>query len=225
MVTFAFDEIEVRAGFRITYASEVAGGPIELEFFTEITGHGPRYLFISADRMRHRPSEFSFNATFADVPLADPLAGVPNMGGPAGVVEIADGRPWRQLLILNQFVCLEDTLRLLEPGISGQLIVICRRMLSLAADEQAALRPAHNAPLVEEKLAIELRRDDAQLAVLVERLIAEVRDGPPEKRERPLALLLSLRAPMAVDRWRTLVNDADPLVSERVRQSLSESGL
>jgi hypothetical protein len=65
-----------------------------------------------------------------------------------------------------------------------------------------------------------LRRDDAKLDVLVEELVDKVFHGPREDRERPLALLLTLRAPPAINRWRALVDHADPVVAERVRQAL-----
>jgi hypothetical protein len=224
-VDHVFGEVQVHAGFRITDASELAGGPIEIEFFAEITGRGSRFLFITADRMRYRPGDFSFAATFAGVPLADPFANLPDIGGPGGVIEIAAGRLLRQPLILNEFVRLEAAVDLLEPGASGQLVVACRRPLPLAADEVAALALESDAPIVEVPLALELHRDDARLAALVEQLIAEVRHGPREQRERPLGLLLSLRAPAAVERWHTLVNHPDPLVFERVRQTLWSSGL
>jgi hypothetical protein len=224
-IDLAFGEAQVRAGFHIAEASEFAGGPIELEFFAETVGAGSCFLLVTGDRMRRRPGNFFFDAVFAGASLTDPFASVPDMGGPAGVVEIAAGCPWRQRLILNEFVRLEDTLGLLEPGASGQLVITCRRTLPLAADEQAALTPASDAPLVEVQLALDLRRDDTQLAALAKQLIAEVRDGPREKRERQLALLLSLRARIAVDRWRTLVNHPDPLVVERVKEALWSSGL
>jgi hypothetical protein len=224
-VNLVFGEIRVLAGFTIANASEYAGGPIELEFFAEITGHSSRYFLILGDRMRQRPADFSFAATFAGVPLADPSVDLPDFGGPGGVIEIAAGRPLRQPLVLNEFVRLETALDLLKPGGSGQLVVACRRLLPLAADEQAAFALVSDAPLVEVQLALDLRRDDAQLAALVDRLIAEVRHGPQEQRERPLSLLVAMRNPAAVVRWRTLVNHPDPLVFERVRDSLQRSGL
>lgn len=224
-VDLVFDEAHVRSGFRVAAASEFAGGPIELEYFAEISGDSSLYLLITGDRMRRSPGGFSFDATLAGVPLTDPFPNVPDMGGPASVIEIAASRPWRQPLILNEFARLEDTLNLLEPGASGQLMVACRRRLPLAAHKGAAFVPQSDTPIVEVQLALELRRNDSQLAALVEQLIAEVRDGPPEQRERPLALLLSLRAPIAVDRWRTLVNHPDPLVAERVKEALWSSGL
>ena len=143
------------------------------------------------------------------------------MGGPAGVIEIAAGRPWRQPLLLNQFVRLEAVVELLKPGASGPLLIACKRPLPLAASEQAALAQSRDAPLVEARLSLELRRDDAQLAALVDQLIAEVRHRPRDRGERPLELLLTLRASVAVDRWRTLIDHPDPAVAERVRQSLA----
>jgi hypothetical protein len=230
MLTVDFDGTPIDSGFRVAYSSGLAGGPVELEFSVEITGPGTWYLLISADRMRHRPHGFTFTATFAtaafeDVPLTDPMASLPNFGGPAGVVAITAGQPWRQLLLLNNFVRLEMTLDLLAPGAEGQLIVHCQRALPLARSEDAALMVTDAAPTVTTQLSLTLRRDDAELVALVEELLAAVQDGPAAQRERPLARLLSLRTPLAVTRWRTLRDHPDPLVAERVRQTLSTSGL
>ncbi|MEA2943322.1 MAG: hypothetical protein QOD09_3851 [Bradyrhizobium sp.] len=223
-VELEFGDARVRSGFRFTEASELAGGPVELEFFVELIGSGSRYLLVAADRMRRRPSDVSFAATFAGVPLADPGKNVPDMGGPAGVVEIAAGRPWRQPLILNQFIGLEAVLDMLEPGGSGPLTAACRRPLPLAIDEAGALAPAPGAPIVEVQLTLKLRRDDAALGILIDQLVAQIRDGAPEQRPKRLDLLLALRAPAAVNRWRALVNHPDPAVAQRVRQSLSKHG-
>jgi hypothetical protein len=78
--------------------------------------------------------------------------------------------------------------------------------------------------MVEVKLTLELRRDDAALGILIYQLIAQIRDGAPEQRPKRLDLLLALRAPAAVNRWRALVNHPDPAVAQRVRQSLSKHG-
>ncbi len=224
VVGVAIGEDQFRAGFRIAYASEFAGGPIEVEFFAETTGNRSYFLLSMGDRMRHRARNFAFTATFVGVPLSDPFAHLSDIGGPGGIIEIAVGRPLVQPLVLNEFVRLEDTLDLLQPGASGQLVVNCRRPLPLVTNREAVFAQPGDAPLVAVQLAIELRRDDAQLDALVEQLMADVRYGPPEQRERPLRLLLSLRAPAAIDRWRTLVDHLDPLVFERVRQSLWSSG-
>jgi hypothetical protein len=209
-----------RAGFRFGETSDVAGCPIEVEFFVEATGPQVRYLLVTGDRMRHRPGGFQFAASFEGKALDDPYGAVPDMGGPGGVVEVGALRPWRQPLILNQFIRLEAVTGLLPPGASGRLRVECGRTIRLAASKEEALASGGGAPLVKVTLGLKLFRDDARLAALVERLIEQVRDGPPDQRERPLALLLALRAPVAVERWRTLENHPDPLVARRVQIAL-----
>jgi len=216
------DGVPVRTGFRALQAGALAGGPVDLEFVTLVDSDQPRYLFITADRMRRRSGDFSFAASFAGTPLADPFEGVPDFGGPAGAMAIARGRPLRQPIYLNQFVCLEAVIDLLEPGATGRLLVGCRRSLRLPADEQTAIAQRGEPFLVDVELGIELRRDDAVLDELVADLVAEVRGGPPALRERPLSILLALRAPAAVARWRALVTHPDPLVAERVRQTLAQ---
>jgi hypothetical protein len=217
-VESSLGEVPVRAGFHIENAGSLAGGPIEIEFRVELLGPGSCYLLVPADRMRQRPDRFSFSATFEGVPLDDPCARFPYMGGPAGVIEISAQQPWRQPLILNQFVRLEKTIDLLEPGGSGRLDVVCRRPLPLAPGKEAAL-VAGDGYSVEVPLSLGLHRDDEQLTALVRDLISQVRYGPREKREGPLSLLLTLRAPLAVDLWRSLLNHSDPVVVERVRRA------
>jgi hypothetical protein len=209
-----------RAGFRFTDASDVAGGPIEVEFFVEVTDPRVRYLLVTGDRMRQRPGGFQFVASFEGTALDDPYGAVPDMGGPAGVVEVGASRPWRQPLILNQFIRLEAVTGLLPPGASGRLKVECRRPVRLAAGRDEALASTAKATLVEVTLGLKLVRDDARLAVLVKQLIAQVRDGPRDRRESALALLVTLRAPMAVEQWRVLENHPDPLVARRVQSAL-----
>jgi hypothetical protein len=214
-------DVRVRSGFRVVdSAPSVAGGPIEVEFFVDNVGAQALHLLVNGDRARHRPGSFSFVATLAGVTLPDPYAEIPYRGGPATVVTVEPTKLYRQTLLVNQFVCLENSLDLLEPGASGQLVVDCRRPLPLTADHQAALTSAGDAPLVAVRLEFGLRRDDAQLSALVDQLVDEVRHGPREQRERPLALLLTLRAPVAVGRWRALLDHADPVVVARVRQAL-----
>ena len=214
-------ELQVASGFRVIEAEPLlAGGPVEVEFFIDNAGARALHLFVNGDRARQRPGSFSFVATMAGVTLPDPYKDVAWEGGPATVVTVEPTKVYRQTLVVNQFVRLENSLDLLEPGASGQLVVACRRPLPLTADHQASLTPAGDAPLVEVRLEFELRRDDAQLSALVDKLVDEVRHGPREYRERPLALLLTLRAPVAIVRWRALMDHADPVVGQRVRQAL-----
>lgn len=216
-VDLAADDVRVRAGFRVVTDEALAGGPVELEFFIESLGASPLRLAVSGDRMRQRPGQFTFAATFEGAPLEDPLAGVPDMGGPEGLVPVATGSPWRQPLVLNQFIRLEQTPERLAEGATGQLNLTCRRPLVLASTDAAALSRDGARDLAVD-LAVELRRDDAALAALAARLLDEVMQGPLASRERPLVLLLSMRtaAQAQID---ALAHHPDASVADRARQA------
>lgn len=216
-VDLAADEIRVRAGFRVVTSELLAGGPIELEFFVECLGSHPFQLAVSGDRMRQRPGQFSFAATFEGSSLEDPMAAMPNMGGPEGVVQVSTDSPWHQPLVLNQFIRLEETPGHLVEGVTGRIDLACRRPLTLAATQASALSQdgAQNLAI---NLAFDLRRDDAALAALVAHLFDEVMQGPLALRERPLALLLSMRT-VAHAQIDALIRHPDPLVANRARQA------
>ncbi len=215
-VDLAADDLRVSAGFRVVTGELLAGGPVELEFFVKSLGLRPLQLAVSGDRMRQRPGQFSFAAMFEGSSLADPMAASPYMGGPLGVVQVSTDRPWHQPLVLNQFIRLEDTPGRLVQGAAGRLDLACRRPLSLAATDAAALAQ-DGAQVVAVDLALDLRRDDTALAALVARLFDEVMHGPLALRERPLALLLSMRtaAHAQID---ALTRHPDPSVANRARQ-------
>lgn len=218
-VDLGADDVRAHAGFRVVTTELLAGGPVELEFFVESVGARPLHLAVSGDRMRQRLGQFTFAAIFEGSPLVDPMADAPYMGGPIGVVQVSPGEPWRQPLILNQFIRLEDTPARLEQGAAGQLALACRRPLALAADEAHALSQDEGGPVVAVNLSFDLRRDDAALEALAARFLDEVMHGPPASRERPLSLLLSMRSG-ARAQIGELTGHPDPNVSNRARQVL-----
>ncbi len=215
----ASDGVRVRAGFRVVTAEPIAGEPIELAFFVESLGAHPLRLAVSGDRMAQRPGQFSFAAMFLGSPLEDPMIGAPDMGGPAGVVEVSSSSPWRQPLILNQFVRLEDTPGRLVPGAIGRLDLACRRPIALSVtDEGALLRKGEVVLAVD--LAFDLRRDDAALAATAARLLNLVMQGPLTSREESLALLFSMRA-CAHNQIEVLTRHPDPSMADRARQCIA----
>lgn len=218
-VDLAADEIRVRAGFRVVTGELLAGGPVELEFVVESLGMRPLRLAVSGDRMRQRPGQFSFAATFEGSPLEDPMAIVPYMGGPEGVVQVSTDSPWHQPLVLNEFIRLEHTLERLAQGATGRLDLVCQRPLALVATNAAALSNGA-VPVVTISLAFNLRRDDAALVALAARLFDEVMQGPLALRERPLALLLSMRS-AAHAQNDGLTRHPDPSVASRAEQTLA----
>lgn len=215
----ASDGVRVRAGFRVVTAEPIAGEPIELVFFVESLGAHALRLAVSGDRMAQRPGRFTFTAMFLGSPLEDPMIGAPDVGGPAGVVEVSSSNPWRQPLILNQFVRLEDTPGRLAPGAAGRLDLACRRPIALSVtDEGAVLRQGEVVLAVD--LAFDLRRDDASLAATALRLLDVVIQGPLAAREQSLALLFSMRA-CARAQIEALTRHSDPSVAGRARQCIA----
>ncbi|HEX7032024.1 MAG TPA: hypothetical protein VF172_03395 [Nitrososphaera sp.] len=214
-------KIRVRAGFRIGSGELLAGGPVEMEFFVESYGLHPLQLAVAGDRMRQRPGQFRFTATFEGSLLADPMADVPYMGGPEGVVKVSSDAPWHQPLVLNQFVQLEHTRERLTNGSKGRMNLECRRPFCLTDTTAAALSHDGAQELVV-NLAFDLRRDDDALETLIARLFENVMQGPPESREWPLVLLLSMRT-AAKTHIRALARHPDPYVAERARQTVAMS--
>ena len=151
----------------------------------------------------------------------DPLAELPDFGGPAGVVEVGPGERHQQTLLLNDFLNLESMREVLAPDESGRLHLTCRRSVPLASNEAELFASQTRTAVVEVPLAVDLHRDDEALVALVQDLLDQVVHGTASARERPLGMLLSLRAPLAVERWRALADHPDPTIAERARWALS----
>jgi hypothetical protein len=217
----AADAIHVRAGFHVITTDPLAGGPVELEFFVENLAPLPLQLAVSGDRMRRRPGQFTFAATLDGARIENAMASTPFMGGPVGIVQVSADSPWRQPLILNEFVRLEETRARLSAGASGRLDLECRRPLAHAATS-GGLAPDDSALVVAVNLSFDLRRDDAAVAALAGRLLDEVMGGPPALRERPLGLLLSMRS-VARPQLEALARHPDSSVASRAQQALAIS--
>lgn len=211
--------MQVRAGFRVVNASALAGGPIEIAFFVEKDRPPALYVMIAGDRARQRPGGFSFVATFLDAPLLDPMERVPDLGGPATAIAVDPGHSWRQPLLLNEFVRLEDAPARLAPGATGRLDIVCSRTFPLATDPTSALL-VREGPRVDVPLSLPLRRDDEALAALATHLAEQVREVPPAERESALVRLLALRS-AARPQIESLVDHPCPSVAARVRGALA----
>jgi hypothetical protein len=197
---------------RVSYSSGLVGGPIELESSIALA-NAPLFLRLSGDR-----DSWRITGAIDGVALADPYPGY-FYSGPVYVGAVAAGEPRVETAELADYVALEDALDFVAEGRPSSLALDVSRHLGVGPTEELAWS-APAAELFREPLSISLRRDDAALAALVDRLVDEVRSGPREKREVPLRRLLGLRAPLAVERWRGLAAHPDPLVAERVRSIL-----
>jgi hypothetical protein len=220
-VRLAAGDVRVKAGFRLVTEDPLAGGPIELEFLAESIGSTPLQLAVGGDMARQRPGQFSFTGELDGLSLADPQTGVSDLGGPLGVVAVTRQAPWRQPLVLNDFLRLEDTAAKIAQGGSARLRLRCQRPIVLAATSAAAL-VGDGAKSIEVSLAFDLRRADKELADLAARLLDAVLHGPVSEREHPLALLLSMRG-SALPQIKALTRHSDQAVAERARVGLARS--
>ncbi len=211
-VGVATEDISARASFRVVTSDLLAGGPVELEFLLENLKTTPFQITVSGDRARSRPGQFSFAASFEGIVLEDPAVGMPYLGGPAGIVEVSIDKPWRQPLLLNEFLRLERTVEQLKPGAVGRLDLTCHRPIDLLSGGEESILTIN--------LAFLLRRDDAALAALVSDLYHKIMQGPPSLRERSITLLLSLRS-AAHDQIEALSRHADAAIAERAQANLN----
>jgi hypothetical protein len=207
---------DVYGSIRLSYTCGLVGGPIELESRIGTRGE-PRYVRFSSDRRTWRIS-----AEIDGVALADPAPAY-FYSGPVVVAALTVDHPIVETASLGDHVALEDALDSVTDGDSARLTLQVARHLAPAATEEMAWQaPAAPAALFPQELTIDLRRDDIELRALVDRLVEGVRHGPREERERPLRQLLTLRAPLAVERWSRLADHPEPLVAERVRSVLEQ---
>jgi hypothetical protein len=209
-VDVATENISARASFRVVARDPLAGGPVELEFSLVNLKTKPFQITVSGDRARLRPGQFSFAASFEGASLEDPAASMPYLGGPSGIVEVSIDKPWRQPLLLNEFLRLERTVEQLKPGAVGRFDLTCRRPIDLLSGEESILTF---------NLSFHLRRDDTALATLVSGLYQEILQGPPSQRERSMTLVLSLRS-AAHDQIEALSRYADAAIAERAQAAL-----
>ena len=208
----------IRAGFRRPATEVIAGGPLELQFVVEASQ--PMVVAVAGDRVRGRPDFFRFAATLDSVEIEDPFPPSTTwLGGPGGVVPVGPGAPLTQWLIVNQYLRLERAVEVLSPGSIGRLQLRAGRPIPFTTKDAEAYR-REGVPQVDVGGTIPIKRDDARLAAIVKELVDNVRHGPPEKRERPLSLVVTLRAPASVEVWKSLVDHPNPTVAERVRQAL-----
>jgi hypothetical protein len=211
--------MQLRASLHAVEPSPLAGGPIELELTVEAPAEGAIYVMFSGDRMRMRSGDLAFAASCGGAVLADPKGDLPNLGGPSTLVAVRPGTPHRRTLLLNDFVRLEDALDVVPPDTSAELFVTCVWSPRLAADERAS--SGLGDPLrVEMSVTLAIRRDDDALVALVDRLVDHVFHGEPGVRVRSLELVSSLRAPIAVARWRALAAHPDASVGASVAPAL-----
>lgn len=209
---------QARVGFGLQEGLLLAGGPIEMTFLVDIDGPGERLLAVSGDSMRQRPGQFAFDASMSGRALPDPLANLPDMGGPISVIAISAGAGWRQPLLLNQFVALEQTYQQLADGEQGHILLSCQRRVKFADNESQALRE-DDGQLVNVALVFNVTRNDAALSALATGWLSDVVDGPLDLREPALAKLFAMRS-AARTQIGALTGHPDHSVASRAEQTL-----
>jgi hypothetical protein len=205
----------VRAGFRLLTPEPPAGGVVRL--LLEVAAlDGPVFVLAGTDRATGRPAHITIGGTLDGTALEDPLAGRPQLGGPSGAVEVAPDSAYRQVVLVNEFVRLEDTLDLVPPGEAQELTLECSRVLSPASSRKQALSGA-DAPDVQVRVAVPLRRDDAALEAEIASLAEIVRGGgasTSNELEDAVVALAALRLPSATAALAGFADHPNPYVRE-----------
>jgi hypothetical protein len=182
--------VPLEIGFRAVTPKIIAGGPVEIEAFVINNSESPLKLFISADRLRLRPAQYSFEAYFEDILIDDPMSDVPFMGGPECNAIVSAENPWRQLILLNEYVSLENLLHLMLNGTTGVMNLSCNYSLKYASTANDNLY--QNEKVIQLKLSLKIHRDDEQLKKLSKKLYNDCLQKPLNTHS--LSLLLSLRS-------------------------------
>lgn len=223
---FSIDNSQLAAGFRAHEEEVLAGGPLRVEFFVESDASTPVYLAVGTDRARLRPADFFFSATInkREINLKDPAAGIADLGGLGSVVEIKQGVPHRQTILVNEFLGLEDLALAVRPGEVDVLQLGCQRSLQLAASiEEESV--SWQRQVVNVTLAIGVKRDDVSLKSLIAGLDTRINAnrGAPVSADRELAVaeLVALRSPLALPYLRSLSDHPDPAVQMYVTRGMA----
>jgi hypothetical protein len=131
----------LRAGFRVSADRELVCMLVNI-------GAAPAYLAVTTSRTTRRWADLDVAATLDRVPLADPAADAPYLGGPATAVLLGPGEGDLRAVPLAEYVDL-------PAAAAGRLELHCRRRIGLGPDDLAVFtgEPA----VVEVDLAVDLR--------------------------------------------------------------------
>jgi hypothetical protein len=113
----------LRAGFRVQAGLAVVCTVVN-------AGARPAYLAVTTSRTAHRWADLDVAATVAGVPLADPAADAPFLGGPATAVLLEPGESDVRTVPLAEYVEL-------PAGASGRLELRLTRRIGLGPDPVA----------------------------------------------------------------------------------------
>ncbi len=189
----------------------LAGGCVRVRFTYE-TFDATQPLLVGMDRGTGRPAHVTITGQLNGTPLADPAEGPADMGGPSGVIQVEPGIPYTQVLLVNQFVQLEDARDAIAPGETRLLSLDCAREVP---------------PGVTARLDIPLVRDDAALAAEIADLMAVIREhhqpGTSNELEDALAALVALRLPIATEALAELTDHLNPLVRDAASRAASRT--
>lgn len=130
----------LRVGFRLSAAGELVCTLVNL-------GRVPAYLAVTTSRTARRWADLDVAATLDGVPLADPAADAPYLGGPATAVLLGPGESDVRTVPLAEYVDL-------PPAAEGRLGLRCTRRIGLGPDQVAVF--TDDPAVVEVGLAVDL---------------------------------------------------------------------
>lgn len=217
--------ISVGVTFRVKGHKVYAGGPAELEL--SVTNKTPVQIFYLAGAAGVRPAYLKFSAELHPhgLKLRDPYPDTSlDPQGLFASLPLQPGQVDKQVIVLNQYVTLEDTREVILEGQSGCLNV--RWQYFLAANRSQD-HPPKSDP-VEGEFQLTLLRNDARLWESIEsiagKLIKDANAIPIDSvgRRDAIVTLTSLRIPEVMPYLRQLVDFPDFEVRRMAQYALSE---
>ncbi|MFK7783814.1 MAG: hypothetical protein AB8B56_01795 [Crocinitomicaceae bacterium] len=198
------------------------GGVLQLNASFENKGEHDVYLVIGINRAALRPDYYSFQATFGDQILIDPYADVNESGGIVGTVKIPAGEKYEQLLIVNEFLSLED-LRVDSSVDEIQLSIHYSKKIIFGSTDQEALFSSKSS-VVEGTLQCTLVNDPDKLNQELDSLftIVSEEENHSEEYEQSVKHFFSLRSNLKEAHLKQLLEHSNPMVKSRAEHTLSQ---
>jgi hypothetical protein len=226
-VNFTSFGVLLQVGFKLTSQEALAGGLVEVNLVIKNIGNAEVYF--AAGMSHDRPAYMSFNANLLgyDLSLKDPIENAAlEPQGMFSTIKLKPGESYQRTVILNQFLTLEDILKVLEVGHSAWLLIQWKYVLAVGTTTECALSLAGETPVLEETLRINILRNDERLNTDIGQLAHSLKKdwnavaSHPVDRLQALISLTSLRIPAAVPYLKSLTDHPDPYIRQRVQYAL-----
>jgi hypothetical protein len=211
--------LRLTASFRAAADDALAGGPLEIEFCMA-PEKGRAYVLSGTERFTLRPDSYAFHAVLEEggIGLDDPASpDAIGWGGPATMLAFSVQAPFRQTLIVNEFLRLERIRHAMKMDERREIALRCQRALAVATTPDVSRLATAQLALW---IGVCIRRDDLALVALADDLQRTVGDDSSEldspSRRRAIDRLATLDPEIARPRLAALAGHPDPWITARI---------